>query len=197
MAGSDIARSVDGPKSVMFEGARIIFRNFEGKEGLYNREGDRNFSVILDPAIGDQMKEDGWNVKKPQPREDGETRDPYLQVSVSFKNRPPRIVMITSRGRTDVPEDLLPVLDWVDIANVDLIVNPYQWSVNGRNGVKAYLKSIYITIQEDALELKYADVQEIQGSNSMLEYTRDDQLQLEAGQDPNVIDAEIVEDNES
>ena len=49
----------------------------------------------------------------------------------------------------------------VDIRQVDLIINPYHWYVNGKGGVKAYLRSIYITIHEDALELKYRDIPEI------------------------------------
>ena len=34
--------------TVLMEGVRIIFRNFAGKEGQYNREGDRNFAVLLE-----------------------------------------------------------------------------------------------------------------------------------------------------
>ena len=50
-------------------------------------------------------------------------------------------------------------LDWVDILNVDLIVRPYEWTVNGKSGVKAYLQSIYVTIEEDPLELKYSELE--------------------------------------
>jgi hypothetical protein len=142
------------------EGVRIIFRNFAGKEGQYNREGDRNFAVLLDETVANAMTEDGWNIKWLKPREDDEddTRQAYLPVSVNFKGRPPRIVLITSRGRTNLDETTVETLDWVDILNVDLIVRPYEWTVNGKSGIKAYLQSIYVTIEEDPLEVKYSEL---------------------------------------
>lgn len=146
---------------VKMEGVRIVFRNFSGKEGQYNREGDRNFAVLLDDKVAEAMAADGWNVKWLKPRESDEEEESqaYLSVSLSFaKGRPPRVVQITSRGRTDLREDELEPLDWADISNVDMIVRPYEWSVNGKTGIKAYLQSIYITIEEDELELKYADL---------------------------------------
>lgn len=148
--------------TVLMEGVRIIFRNFSGKEGQYNREGDRNFAVLLDAKVAADMGEDGWNVKWLRPRndeEEGEEPQAYLPISVNFKGRPPRIVLITSRGRTNLDESQVETLDWVDILNVDLIVRPYEWTVNGKSGVKAYLQSIYVTIEEDPLELKYSDLE--------------------------------------
>ena len=147
--------------TVLMEGVRIIFRNFAGKEGQYNREGDRNFSVLLDEKIAATMAQDGWNVKWLRPREDdeeGAEPQAYLPVSVNFKGRPPRIVLITSRGRTNLDEDQIEMLDWADIVNVDLIVRPYEWTVNDKSGIKAYLQSLYITIEEDALERKYNEL---------------------------------------
>ena len=67
--------------------------------------------------------------------------------------------MITSRGRTNLDEGQVETLDWVDILNVDLIVRPYEWTVNGKSGVKAYLQSIYVTIEEDPLEIKYGELE--------------------------------------
>lgn len=143
--------------TVLMEGVRIIFRNFSGKEGQYNREGDRNFAVLLDEKVATTMAEDNWNVKWLRPRNEDEEETPqaYLPVSVNFKGRPPRIVLITSRGRTNLDEATVEMLDWADIVNVDLIIRPYEWTVNNKSGVKAYLQSIYATIDEDPLEVKY------------------------------------------
>lgn len=148
--------------TVLMEGVRIIFRNFAGREGQYNREGDRNFAVLLDEAVAIAMTEDNWNVKwlRPRSEEEGESPQAYLPISVNFKGRPPRIVLITSRGRTNLDEGQVEMLDWVDILNVDLIVRPYEWTVNGKSGVKAYLQSIYVTIEEDALEIKYGELEQ-------------------------------------
>lgn len=140
----------------MVENAEIIFRNFEGKEGQYNRKGDRNFGVILDPDVAAQMEEDGWNVKYLKPREEGDEPTPYIQVSVKFDIRPPRIVTISSSGKTQLDEDSVEILDWADMAKVDLIARAYNWEVNGKTGMKAYLKSMFITLEEDELEKKYA-----------------------------------------
>ena len=137
------------------------------------------------------MESDGWNVKYLRPREEEEAPQAYVQVKVNFKGRPPRVVMITSRGRTNIPEEMVEILDWVEIANVDLIINPYSWAVNGKTGIKAYLKTIFITIEEDELEKKYADVPD--SAQNVLEATND-MLEIEAGQDLNIMDAEIVED---
>lgn len=146
----------DKRKSFMIEDAEIPKRNFSGKEGPYNREGDRNFLVTIPEELVLQFKRDGWNVRYLKPRDESEDPKPILSVVVSFKRMPPRIVLITDKGRTQLDEDTVDVLDWVDIKTVDLIANGSEWTVNGKTGVKAYLKSLFVTINEDALERKYA-----------------------------------------
>lgn len=147
---------MDEAKTFMIEEARLIFRNFKGAEGQYNREGDRNFSVILDEASAKKMLEDGWNVKYLSAREEGEVDTPYIQISVNFNNRPPRVVMITSNSRTTLNAKSIDVLDWANIKTADLIARGYDWAVNDKSGTKAYLQSLFVTIEEDALERKYA-----------------------------------------
>jgi hypothetical protein len=148
--------------NVIMEGVRIIFRNFEGKEGPYNRQGERNFAVLLDDKVANMMAEDGWNVKWLKPREDiaeeGEEDQPYLPVSVRYDVFPPHIVLVTSRNRTVLNESQIEILDYSDITNVDLIVRPHNWDVNGKTGIKAYVKTMFVTIEEDALVRKYAEL---------------------------------------
>lgn len=147
---------MDEAKTFMVEDARLVFRNFSGKEGQYNREGDRNFSVILNEEVAKLMLKDGWNVKYLASRDEGDPDTPYIQVAVSYKNRPPHVVMITSTARTNLTEESVEVLDYADIAMCDLIARAYEWEVNGKTGIKAYLQSMFVTIEEDALQRKYA-----------------------------------------
>jgi hypothetical protein len=145
-------------KPVVLENVKITLRNFAGKEGLYNREGDRNFAVLLDDDLAEAMAQDGWNVSYFKPKPGEEHRQAFLEVAVNFKTkgRPPRVTLVTSSGRSNLTEDDIEILDWVDIINVDLIIRPYNWNVSGRSGIRAYLQSLYVTIHEDPLELKYA-----------------------------------------
>jgi hypothetical protein len=152
--------------TVVMEGVRIVFRNFTGKEGMYNAEGDRNFGVLLDDKVAAKLLDDGWPVKVLKAREEGDEPQPYLQVSVKYRGRggvtlrPPRIVLITTRGHTNLGEDEIELLDSAEIINVDLIVRPFEWEVNGKTGIKAYLQSMYVTIEEDPLARKYGEMED-------------------------------------
>ena len=148
------------------ENARLIFRNFEGREGDYNRKGDRNFGLVIDDKeLVEQLIEDNWNVKSFVPKNNDDYDDEpetvyWLPVTVRYDNVPPKVVLVTRRKKTKLDEDNINTIDYANIEKVDLTVTPYEWTVNGKSGIKAYLQTMYVKIIEDEFADKYADLEE-------------------------------------
>ena len=144
---------------INIESASIGFKNFSGAEGPYNKAGERSFAVFLEEDFAHRLLQDGWNVRFPKEREfgvgDEDTRKPHLEVAVSYKIFPPKVVLISGDKLNVLDESEVGMLDWAEIENVDVVIRPYHWSVNGNTGVKAYLKAIYVTIEVDQFSSKY------------------------------------------
>lgn len=146
--------------TLTIENAKILFRNFSGEEGRYNRAGDRSFCVIIDNDMAPQLIADGWTIRYLRPRDEDEAPQAYMQVKVRFGNIPPRVVLVTSKNKKELTEDDIGLLDWAELERVDLILRPYNWEVNGKSGVKAYLKTGYFTIVEDEFAHRYEEIPE-------------------------------------
>lgn len=131
---------------VNIDDARIIFRNFAGAGSKYNREGDRNFAVVIpDEAAAEALSKEGWNVRVRAPRDDGDTPFMYLPVKVKFNGRGPNCYLVSGRHQRKLDEESVECLDEIDILSVDLDIRPYDWDVSGRKGRTAYLQSIRVT----------------------------------------------------
>lgn len=142
-------------KNLVVENARVVFRNFEGKETKFNRKGDRNFCVLFDKEQGEELIAQGWNLKILQPRNEEDEPAYCLAVKVMFGKIPPKVYMIANRKKTLLDEDTIGLLDHAEIENVDLIIRPYNWEVNGKTGIKAYVQTMYVELREDRFAAKY------------------------------------------
>ena len=143
---------------VQIDDCRIIYRNFSGEPSKFNREGDRNFAVIIpDQEAADALINEGWNVKIKPPREDGDDPFMYLPVKVKFNDRGPTVYLISGDNKRKLKENSISILDNVDILSVDLDIRPYDWDVNGKTGRTAYLQSICVTQEVDRFASRFAD----------------------------------------
>ena len=146
--------SVD--RKLVLENVRITFRNFSGEASKYNRAGDRNFHVILDHDLAEELQDEGWNIKWFLPKDPEELPTGHMQVSVAYGNYPPNIFLISGNKKTKLDEDTISCLDHAEIENIDLVIRPYNWDLgDGRCGVKAYVQSMYVTIVRDEFANKY------------------------------------------
>lgn len=142
---------------VQFNDARIVYRNFSGVGNAYNREGDRNFAIVIpDDEAKDALLSEGWNVKIKAPREEGDTPFMYLPIKVAYnKNgRGINAYLQTGHNRNMLDQETISLLDNIEIERVDLDIRPYDWCVGGRTGRSAYLKAIYVVQKTD----RFADM---------------------------------------
>lgn len=142
-------------ENIVMKDAHIIFRNFKGEETKFNRAGNRNFCVVIDDAdYAQQLREIGWNVRSfdTTDKNDDPVTVYYIPVAVSYKIKPPKVVICTRKNRIELDEDSIEALDYADIISCKVAIRPYSWEVNGKSGIKAYLKTMHVTLEEDEFE---------------------------------------------
>ena len=150
------------PKNILqIDDARIIFKNFEGRGDKFNREGDRNFSLMIeDPNTADALIAEGWNVKIKPGRDEDEEPFMRLPVKVKFTDYGPKVYLVSGGRRVELDEESIACLDNIDIESVDMDLRPYDWEVNGRTGRTAYLQSMEVTQRIDRFAARYANIEE-------------------------------------
>ena len=148
------------PKNLLqIDDAKIIFKNFEGRGDKFNREGDRNFSLLIeDPKTAQALIDQGWNVKIKQGRDEDEDDFMRLPVKVKFTDYGPKVYLISGPNRNELDEESIGCLDNIDIESVDMDIRPYDWEVNGRTGRTAYLQSMQVVQRVDRFAARYAQM---------------------------------------
>lgn len=147
------------PRNILqIDNARIIYRNLRGEASKFNREGERNFSVLIpNQELADELISRGWNVKIKPPREDGEEPFMHLPVKVKFNGKGPHVYIQSGRALNRIDEEDVGMIDDLDIESVDLDIRPYEWEVNGKTGITAYLQSMKVVQNIDRFAARMAE----------------------------------------
>jgi hypothetical protein len=185
---------------ITLEGVKMIWKNFAGEKKLFNESGKRNFAIPLDEDLALELRQVGWNVKDNQKKVDrGEADELLYHLPVTVKmdgKRPPRIFMIAKKWsaaekreivtRTQLDDVTVMLLDYAELDNVDVTIRPFNYDVNGSQGVAAYLKLLFAELHQDDLEKKYAHIP----------IEDETQLAIEAGDGILDVEGEWEEDEE-
>lgn len=145
------------PRDILqIDNARIVYRNFSGEGSKFNREGDRNFAVIIEDAeVADELAKLGWNVKIKPPRDEEDSPFMFLPVKVKFNDRGPAVYLKSGNAdQVKLDEETIGCLDNIDILSVNLDIRPYNWEVNGKEGRTAYLQAMKVVQDVD----RFADM---------------------------------------
>ena len=147
------------PRGILqIDDARIVYRNFRGEASKYNREGDRNFALVIpNEEIADALTKEGWNVKIKPPRDEDDQPFMFLPVKIKFNDRGPSVYLVTGDRHNKLDEESISLLDDIDIASASMDVRPYDWEVNGKTGRTAYLQSIRVTQKVDRFAERWDD----------------------------------------
>jgi len=141
---------------IRIDNAKVMFRNFAGAEGKFNPAGNRNFCVFLPDDIAQTLEKDGWGVRWLTSKE-GEPPQGLLSVKMNFGNYPPNIFLVSDGKISKLSEETVNVLDFAELDQVDLVLRGYEWGpIQGKSGIKAYLKTGYFVLVVDELAKKYS-----------------------------------------
>ncbi len=167
------------PRGILqIDDAKLIYRNFEGRGDKFNREGDRNFAIIIDGGevcdrgtnvyrrvdaqemadilVNDLNRYDvGWNVKIKPPREDDDEPFIYLGVKVRFNDRGPDIRLESGNRTVRLDEESVSCLDHIDIVCADLDIRPYDDIAQDRAFRAAYLQQMHVVQEVNRFAERY------------------------------------------
>lgn len=147
------------PRGILqIDDARIVYRNFRGEASKYNREGDRNFALVIpNEEIADALTQEGWNVKVKPPRDEDDQPFMFLPVKIKFNDRGPSVYLVTGDRHNKLDEESIGLLDDIDIASASMDVRPYDWEVNGKTGRAAYLQSLEVIQEIDRFAARFVE----------------------------------------
>jgi len=155
------------PPYLELEGMKIVFKNLKGEKTLYKPAGHRSFSVLFeDHEMANHLMNLGWPLKPLNPPDPEYPNDfsYHLPVRVNFDSRyPPQIYRVKGKNALLLTEDSVAMIDHATVLSADLVIAPNEWHVQGKQGISAYLQTMYAVVRETHLDAKYADYNFVDG----------------------------------
>lgn len=146
------------------ENAVIFKTNFEGRPTDFVPQGGRRtFLLALSRDMADVMSEEGWNVKYREPRVEGDDPLIFTEIVVNMDSKwPPKVVLYSDfhgrKSHNDLDGETIKQLDYIEMANVDLIIHPRKHDRSSQYSIKGYANDIRVVQAPDSnFGDKYAD----------------------------------------
>ena len=137
----------------------IAYSNFAGRPTAYKPEGGvRTVTFVIPENVYEDLIKDGWKIRR-QEFEDGSYRY-LLEATFLFRTREgklrdPKIFIVRDNELIHVTEETADTLDRAEIISADAVIGAYYYDYAGRQGIKAYINSLYLKIKENPIDEKY------------------------------------------
>ena len=92
----------------IIKNARILFPNFAGEEQDYNPAGKRNFRLVVDEALANELQDRGLHVRTREPLNEGDEAQYFVKIGVY---RDADIRLLSGRVMTALEIDDFDVVD--------------------------------------------------------------------------------------
>lgn len=148
---------------LVIKDVRIVMktRNFSGNNpGKFDKAGERNFSIFLDPEKVDipKLKDEGWNIKfgKPNPEDPTEIPPAYLRIHANWfplddsrSGMNPMVFKSVDGEMVRLDAETVKSLDVDEILKANITVTGRWMESPTYTGVVAYLKKLAVTVSAD------------------------------------------------
>lgn len=146
--------------TLIFDNERITFRNFSGRAGKYNDEGERDFcAIISDSDMAQRLADEGWNISIIKPRDEDDETGHVLRVKVTKKARDgkgftrlPSIYKHKNGNHVKLTDRTVGDLDYDEIVETSFVVRGFMYEPGK---ISAWLNSMDVVIAEDPFADRY------------------------------------------
>ena len=137
------------PEVINMENVKIRYSNFSGRGDDYNREGDRHFTIELDPEAALYMKNKGFFVKENHSK-NGDEVFYTMKIRCNWNDQygiAPKIYMVLKNKAVLLSENTVKRLDDLYIISADISITtgskPWKERTTGKEYWGAYASIVY------------------------------------------------------